>query len=144
MTSTRQIAPRKRDKKKRPRLTERKVIEVLIGQGAIIPCGICRLAFAPEDVAYIERDHRLCEHAIPDEDLEEKFVDLSWQRYVHGRLDPKHSCHLDKTASDRKIKAKHDRINGLTGNGPKAKIRSRNTLTKEYRDQVKAYMEGRG
>jgi hypothetical protein len=124
MTATRQLSPRKRDKKKRPRLTERKVIEVLIAQGAIIPCGICRLAFDKVSVKYIERDHERAEHSIPDEDLDEVFADLRLQRYVHGRLDPNHDCHLAKTADDRRIKAKHDRIKGITGQAPKRKIAS--------------------
>jgi hypothetical protein len=107
----------------RRRLSERKVIEVLINQGAIIPCGICRLAFKAEDVKHIERDHERCKHTIADEDMED-WDTIERQRYVHGRNDPKNDCHAKKTADDRRIKAKHDRIKGITKAEPKAKIRS--------------------
>ena len=138
---TRQIAPRKPDKKARPRLSERKVIGVLIQQGAVIPCGICRVAFKEADVPFIERDHERCEHTIPDEDLEEVFADLALQRYVHGRLDPRHSCHTDKTAEDRRIKDKHDRIKGLTGAGPKKPIPARPWPTQQRKLPTKADRE---
>jgi hypothetical protein len=112
---TRQIAPKKRDAKPRPRLTERKVIEVLIRQRAVIPCGICRLAFVLADVEWIERDHEISEKGMHEDDVPEKWGLLEMQRYVHGRLDPRHRCHKDKTARDRKVKAKVDRIRGVTG-----------------------------
>lgn len=112
---TKQLAPKKRDAKSRPRLTERKVIEVLIRQKAVIPCGICRLAFVLADVQWIERDHEICEHGMHESDVAEQWGLLERQRYVHGRLDPRHRCHKDKTARDRKVKAKVDRIRGVTG-----------------------------
>jgi hypothetical protein len=135
---TRQIAPRKKDEKPRPRLTERKVIGVLIHQGAIIPCGICRLAFTEADVAFIERDHERCEHAMHEDDVAAgEWGKIEAQRYVHGRLDPRHRCHADKTSRDRKIKAKSDRIRGLTKQKPKAKIRSRPFPTQEERQALR-------
>ena len=41
----------------RSAFTERKVIETLLGQGAVIPCFRCRLAFTQADVKTIEREH---------------------------------------------------------------------------------------
>jgi len=135
---TRQIAPRKRDEKPRSRLTERKVIGVLIQQGAIIPCGICRLAFTVDDVPYVERDHERCEHSMHEDDVAAgEWEKLEAHRYVHGRLDPRHPCHADKTRQDRKIKAKSDRIRGITKQGPKAKIRSRPFPTPEQRQALR-------
>jgi hypothetical protein len=135
---TRQIAPRPRDKKRRPRLTERQVLEVLLRQGAVIPCGICKTAFTVIDAQYAERDHERCEHAMHETDVTAgDWGKIEAQRYVHGRLDPRHRCHADKTSRDRKIKAKSDRIRGLTKKGPKAKIRSRPFPTAEQRRTLK-------
>lgn len=112
---TRQLAPRKRDQKPRPRLTERGVILVLIQQGAVIPCALCRLAFTRDDVAHIERDHAQCEHAMHEGDVAAgKWSDIKMHRYVHGRSDPRHTCHKNKTRQDAKIRAKSNRIRGVT------------------------------
>lgn len=120
----------------RKRLTERQVIEVAVRQGAIIPCGICRLALKVEDVRYVERDHRRCKHTFPDEDMHLWDTIEQW-RYVHGKNDPKHDCHLKKSADDRRIQAKHYRIKGITKNGRKAPIRSRGFPSKEERKLIK-------
>jgi hypothetical protein len=135
---SRQIAPRRRDKKSRPRLTERQVLEVLLRQGAVIPCGICRLAFTIPDIQYAERDHERCEHSMHEDDVATgEWEKLEAHRYVHGRRDPRHPCHADKTRQDRKIKAKSDRIRGVTKQGPKAKIRSRPFPTPEQRQALR-------
>ena len=126
----------------RKRLTERQVIEVAIRQGAIIPCGICRLALKLEDVPFVERDHERCKHTIPDEDMH-LWDGIERQRYVHGRNDPRHDCHAKKTAEDRRIRDKVKRLRGETKAGQKAKIHSRNTLTKEERDKAKQWWEAR-
>lgn len=94
----------------RKALSQRGVIEVLIRQGAVIPCGICRLAFKLEDVPFIERGHERCQHTFADEDLED-WDAIDRQRYVHGRNDPRHpSCHAAETARDRKIRDKSARL----------------------------------
>lgn len=128
---------------KRIRLTERQVVEALIRQGAVIPCAICRVSLTLDSVKYIDRDHYRARHTFPDEDL------IHWnaienQRYVHGLKDPNHDCHRRKTdglphtsvGSDKHMAAKGRRLRGETKQKPKAKIRSRNTLSKEYRDGI--------
>ena len=95
----------------RRQLSQRGVIEVLIRQGAIIPCGICRLAFNLEDVPFIERAHERCEHEYADEDLDEEWDKLENQRYAHGRNDPRHKdCHKAETARHRQVRDKSRRI----------------------------------
>lgn len=42
----------------RKALSQRAVIEVLIRQGAVIPCFRCRVALKLEDVATVEREHK--------------------------------------------------------------------------------------
>lgn len=41
----------------RRRFSEREVVEVLIRQGAIIPCRRCRLSLKVEDAKQVEREH---------------------------------------------------------------------------------------
>ena len=139
---------------KRRRLTERQVLEVLIvNHGAIIPCGICRLALKLEDLKYVERDHHRARHTFPD-DEEGAWEAIENQRYVHGQRDPNHDCHRIKTdgstattaGSDKHMAAKGRRLRGE--NKPKrkkewpkgGKIQSRNTLTKDEREKVKRYL----
>jgi hypothetical protein len=123
----------------RKRLTERKVLEVLIvNQKAVIPCGICRLAFKAEDVSEIERDHARCRETFTDEDLH-LWDTIEQQRYVHGE------CHKRKTngtkatsaGSDQHMAAKGRRLRGETKQGPKAKIRSRPFPTAEQRQALR-------
>lgn len=125
----------------RKALSQRGVIEVLIRQGAIIPCGICRLAFKLIDVPYIERGHERCKHTFPDDEMED-WDAIERQRYVHGRNDPNHPhCHAAETARDRKVRDKVRRLRGETRAGPKAKIKSRGFLPKEQRKQIKQRIE---
>lgn len=121
----------------RTRLSERKVLTVLLNQGAVIPCAICRLAFKAQDIQFVERDHERCKHTIADEDLDEEWNKLERQRYVHGRNDPRHDCHGDKTADDRRIRDKVRRIRGETKAGPKAKIANRGFPTPEEKRAIK-------
>jgi hypothetical protein len=131
--------------KGRQRLSERKILRILIKQGAIIPCQICKIPFTIDDVPHIDRDHYRAKHTFPDENLRE-WEDLDNQRYVHGLTDPQHSCHRTKTdgmphnraGSDKHMAAKGKRLRGEIKQKPKAKIRSTNTLTKEHRDKVRA------
>jgi hypothetical protein len=121
----------------RKALSQRGVIEVLIRQGAVIPCGICRLAFKLEDVPFIERGHERCQHTFPDDQMED-WDAVERQRYVHGRNDPNHrGCHAAETARDRKIRDKVRRLIGETKQRPKAKIRSAGFLSPEKRKEIK-------
>lgn len=129
---------------RRRRLNERDVLRVLIMQGIVIPCDICKAPLTLEDVQYAERDHFRARHTFPDDQIH-LWESLENQRYVHGLKDPIHPCHRIKTdgmrhnhaGSDKHMAAKGRRLRGETKQGPKAKIRSRNTLSKEYRDQVR-------
>lgn len=122
-------------------LSQRGVIEVLIRQGAIIPCGICRLAFQLRDVPFIERGHERCQHTFPDDEMND-WDAIERQRYVHGRNDPNHpSCHKAETARDRKVRDKVRRLRGETGNRPKAKIRSAGFRSPEQVREIKARAE---
>ena len=130
----------------RRQLSQRAVIEVLIRQGAIIPCGICRLAFKLEDVPFIERAHERCEHEFADEDFDEEWDKLEYQRYAHGRNDPRHpNCHKAETARHRKVRDKSRRLRGE--NKPKqkrswptgGKIQSAGFPSKEERDKAKQW-----
>lgn len=136
----------------RKRLTERQVLQVLIQQGAIIPCGICRLALKIEDVKYLERDHHRAKHTYPDDEIEQ-WEALGNQRYVHGQRDPNHDCHRRKTdgtkatsaGSDKHMAAKGRRLRGenkpkVKRKWPSGKIQSRNTLSKEERDRVREWI----
>ena len=131
----------------RRRLTERQVLEVLIvNHGAIIPCGICRLALKAEDLRYVERDHHRAKHTYLDDELD-AWEALNNQRYVHGLRDPNHDCHRRKTdgtkattaGSDKHMAAKGRRLRGENKPKRKAKIQSRNTLSKEERDKAKQW-----
>jgi hypothetical protein len=131
----------------RRRLTERQVLEVLIvNHGAIIPCGICRLALKAEDLRYVERDHHRAKHTFLDEELDQ-WEAIDNQRYVHGLRDPNHDCHRRKTdgtkattaGSDKHMAAKGRRLRGENKPKRKAKIQSRNTLSKEERDKARQW-----
>lgn len=137
----------------RKQLSQRKVIEVLIRQGAIIPCGICRLALKLEDVKYLERDHHRAQHTFPDDEMDQ-WEAIENQRYVHGQRDPNHDCHRRKTdgtkatsaGSDKHMAAKGRRLRGENKakpkrNWPSGKIQSRNSLSREEREKVKKWKQ---
>jgi hypothetical protein len=133
-----------RAQRNRQRLSERKVLEVLIRQGASIPCQICKIPFTLEDVPYIDRDHYRARHTFLDESLHE-WEALENQRYVHGLRDPRHSCHRVKTdgmphnraGSDKHMAAKGKRLRGETKQRQGQKIRSAGFLSKEKRRELK-------
>ena len=133
----------------RRRLTERQVLEVLIvNHGAIIPCGICRLALKAEDIRYVERDHHRGKHTFPDDQIDE-WEALANQRYVHGQRDPNHDCHRRKTdgtkattaGSDKHMAAKGRRIRGENKPKRKAKIQSRGFPSKQERERAKEWKQ---
>jgi len=114
-----------------------------MAQGAIVPCGICQKIFEPVDIQYVEREHRLSKGDMPDDKLEsDEWNDLKYFRYVHGQRDPRHDCHRAKTAKDRKVLAKSDRIRGLTKTRKGAKIRS-GKMRGGRDDGLKRTMSGR-
>ncbi|MGA7326514.1 MAG: hypothetical protein WBX25_19020 [Rhodomicrobium sp.] len=121
------------------RLSERRVLELAIRQGGVIPCGICHEPLRLEDAITAIRDHALCQHVFP-EGREYEWGRIENQRYVHGR------CSRLKTygrphnslGSDANIKAKTQRLRGETGNGPKKKIRSAG-----FRKDLKRALDGR-
>jgi hypothetical protein len=133
----------------RRRLTERQVLEVLIvNHGAIIPCGICRLALKAEDLRYVERDHHRAKHTYFDDDLDQ-WEAIDNQRYVHGLRDPNHDCHRRKTdgtkattaGSDKHMAAKGRRLRGENKPKRKAKIQSRGFPSPEERRAAKEKYE---
>lgn len=69
----------------RSAFSERKVIETLLRQGAVIPCFRCRIALTLEDVATVEREH-LVEVGLDGENTPENC------RYSHGQRSEQ-GCH---------------------------------------------------
>ncbi|MGA7324830.1 MAG: hypothetical protein WBX25_10185, partial [Rhodomicrobium sp.] len=107
------------------RLSERRVLEVAIRQGGVIPCGICHEPLSLEDANTAIRDHALCLHVFPDDKIEE-WGKIENQRYVHGRCSRLKTYGKPHTTlgSDAHIRAKTRRLRGETGKGPRRKIRS--------------------
>lgn len=114
----------------RRRFTERQVIEVLIRQGAVIPCFRCRVALTLDDVPEIEREH-------PHELALGGADDPSNAGYSHG------TCHKIATngtkatsaGSSKNRIAKVKRLRGETRKRPRAKIQSRG-FDKRYRKRL--------
>ncbi len=103
------------------------MLEVVIGQGAIIPCGLCRIALTIEDVKTAIREHLLCRYNFPDDRMDE-WAALSNQAYVHKECADEKTNGKPHTSlgSDAHIKAKSRRLRGEVGqNRVKAKIQSR-------------------
>ena len=89
----------------RKRFTEREVIQTLLLQGAVIPCGKCRVQIGFDDLKKVERDHKW-KIAMGGPDTPENCA------YLHG------PCHAEKTdglpattyGSDKHETAKVNRI----------------------------------
>ncbi|MGA7327821.1 MAG: hypothetical protein WBX25_25875 [Rhodomicrobium sp.] len=121
------------------RLSERRVLEVVIRQGGLIPCGICHEPLRLEDAITAIRDHALCRHVFPEERIWE-WGRIENQRYVHGRCSRLKTYGRPHTSlgSDAHIKAKTRRLRGETGKGPKPKISSGG-----FRKDLKRTLDGR-
>ena len=121
------------------RLSERRVLEVVIRQGGVIPCGICRQPLSHEDAIAAIRDHACCKHVFPDE-RQEEWGRIENQRYVHGRCSRLKTYGRPHTSlgSDVHIKAKTQRLKGEAGKRPKRKIRSAG-----FRKDLKRTFDGR-
>ncbi len=121
------------------RLSERRVLEVVIRQGGVIPCGICHEPLSLEDAITAIRDRACCKHLFPDEKQKE-WGRIENQRYMHGgcdRLKTYGKPHAS-LGSDAHIKAKTQRLHGEDARRPKKKIRSAG-----FRKDLKRTLDGR-
>ncbi|MGA7327432.1 MAG: hypothetical protein WBX25_23810 [Rhodomicrobium sp.] len=121
------------------RLSERRVLEVVIRQGGVIPCGICHEPLSLDDAIAAIRDHAMCKHVFSDE-KQEDWSRIENQRYVHWRCSRLKTYGRPHTSlgSDVHIKAKTQRLRGEDARRPKKKIRSAG-----FRKDLKQTLDGR-